>query len=83
VDAEILDAAAKGWGFLVSVVTRRDSPYAPVGQYGCDCGLGTIWRNDPSEQLAAILLTNSAWTSPRPSAVALDFLAGTFAAIAD
>jgi CubicO group peptidase (beta-lactamase class C family) len=77
------DFDTKGWGFGVSVVTRRDSPYAPVGQYGWDGGLGTIWRNDPSERLAAILLTNVAWTLPRPPPIALDFLAGTYAAIAD
>ena len=33
--------------------------------------------------LAAILLTNAMWTSPRPPAVALDFLTGVYAAIAD
>jgi CubicO group peptidase (beta-lactamase class C family) len=77
------DFDARGWGFGVGVVTRRDDPAAPVGQYGWDGGLGTIWRNDPSEQLAAILLTNVAWTSPRPPEIALDFLTGAYAAIAD
>ena len=52
-----------------------------MGQYGWDGGLGTIWRNDPGEDLVAILLTNAAWTSPRPPPVALDFLTGTYAAI--
>ena len=60
------DFDARGWGFGVGVVTRRDHPAAPVGQYGWDGGLGTIWRNDPSEQMTMILLTNAAWTSPRP-----------------
>ena len=41
------DFDARGFGFCVSVVTRRDSPSAPVGQYGWDGGLGSIWRNDP------------------------------------
>ena len=77
------DFDAKGWGFGVSVVTRRDHPSAPVGQYGWDGGLGTIWRNDPAEQLVTILLTNVAWTSPRPPDVALDFLTGAYAAITD
>jgi CubicO group peptidase (beta-lactamase class C family) len=77
------DFAARGWGFGVGVVMRRDNPSAPVGQYGWDGGLGTIWRNDPSEQLVTILLTNSAWTSPRPPDVALDFLTGAYAAIED
>ena len=77
------DFDARGWGFGVGVVTRRDAPAAPVGQYGWDGGLGTIWRNDPSEQLVTILLTNAAWTSPRPPDIALDFLTGAYAAIDD
>ena len=51
------DFDARGWGFGVGIVTRRESPAAPVGQYGWDGGLGTIWRNDPSEQMVTILLT--------------------------
>jgi CubicO group peptidase (beta-lactamase class C family) len=77
------DFDARGWGFGVGVVTRREHPFAPVGQYGWDGGLGTIWRNDPSEQLVTILLTNAAWTSPRPPDIALDFLTGAYAAIDD
>jgi CubicO group peptidase (beta-lactamase class C family) len=77
------DFDARGWGFGVGVVTRRDNPFEPVGQYGWDGGLGTIWRNDPSEQLTTILLTNAAWTSPRPPDIALDFLTAAYAAIND
>jgi CubicO group peptidase (beta-lactamase class C family) len=65
------DFDARGWGFGVGVV---------YGWYG---GLGTIWRNDPSEQMVTILMTNAAWTSPRPPAIALDFLSGVYAAIED
>lgn len=77
------DFDARGWGFCVSVVTRRQHPAAPVGQYGWDGGLGTIWRNDPSEQMITMLLTNAAFTSPRPPDMAVDFLSGAYAAIAD
>jgi CubicO group peptidase (beta-lactamase class C family) len=77
------DFDARGWGFGVGVVTRRDDPSAPVGQYGWDGGLGSIWRNDPTEQLIAILLTNAAWTSPKAPEIATDFLTGTYAAIDD
>jgi len=45
--------------------------------------MGTIWRNDPAEQLVAVLFTNAAWTSPRPPPVALDFLSAAYAAIED
>jgi CubicO group peptidase (beta-lactamase class C family) len=75
------DFDGRGWGFGVGVVTRRDHPAAPVGQYGWDGGLGSIWRNDPSDGLVAILLTNAAWTSPRPPDVSLDFLTAAYAAI--
>jgi CubicO group peptidase (beta-lactamase class C family) len=77
------DFDGRGWGFGVGVVTRRDHPAAPVGQYGWDGGLGTVWRNDPSEQLITILMTNAAFTSPRPPAMALDFLTAAYAAIED
>jgi CubicO group peptidase (beta-lactamase class C family) len=77
------DFASRGWGFCVGVVTRRQAPAAPVGQYGWDGGLGSIWRNDPSEQLTSVLLTNAAWTSPRPPDIALDFLTASYAAIDD
>lgn len=77
------DFDARGWGFCVGVVTRRDHPAEPVGQYGWDGGMGTIWRNAPSEEMATILLTNAAWTSPRPSEIARDFLTAAYAAIPD
>ena len=77
------DFDARGWGFGVGIVTRRVHPAAPVGQYGWDGGLGTIWRNDPSEEMVTILLTNAAWTSPRPPDVAVDFLSGAYASIDD
>ena len=77
------DFAARGFGFCVSVVTRRELPAAPVGQYGWDGGLGSIWRNDPTEDMTVLLMTNAAWTSPRPPDLALDFLTGSYAAIVD
>ena len=77
------DFDARGWGFCVSVVTRREHPAAPVGQYGWDGGLGTVWRNDPSEQMITILMTNSAFRSPQPPEVVQDFLTGAYASIDD
>jgi CubicO group peptidase (beta-lactamase class C family) len=77
------DFDARGWGFCVSVVTRREHPAAPVGQYGWDGGLGTLWRNDPAEQMISILMTNAAFTSPRPPEIAQDFLTAAYAAIDD
>jgi CubicO group peptidase (beta-lactamase class C family) len=77
------DFDARGWGFCVSVVTRREHPAAPVGQYGWDGGLGTVWRNDPSEQMITVLLTNAAFASPRPPEIVQDFLTAAYASIDD
>jgi CubicO group peptidase (beta-lactamase class C family) len=77
------DFDASSWGFCVGVVTRRDHPAAPVGQYGWDGGLGSLWKNDPSERMACVLLTNSMWTSPQPPDIAQDFLTGAYAALSD
>jgi CubicO group peptidase (beta-lactamase class C family) len=55
-----------GWGFGVSVVTRRDDIAAVPGRYGWDGGLGTSWYSDPREELVIILMTQSAWASPSP-----------------
>jgi CubicO group peptidase (beta-lactamase class C family) len=77
------DFDARGWGFGVGLVTKREQPWGPVGQYGWDGGLGTIWRNDPSEQMITLLLTNAAWTSPQPPPMAVDLLTGAYAAIDD
>src|SRR6266849_4898801 len=55
-----------GWGFGVSVVTRRDDIAAVPGRYGWDGGLGTSWYSDPREDMVIILMTQCAWTSPSP-----------------
>ncbi len=46
-----------GWGFGVSVVTRRDDLASVPGRYGWDGGLGTSWFCDPKENLIGIVLT--------------------------
>jgi CubicO group peptidase (beta-lactamase class C family) len=55
-----------GWGFGVSVITRRDDIAAVPGRYGWDGGMGTSWYSDPREEMVIILMTQSAWTSPSP-----------------
>jgi len=55
-----------GWGFGLSVVTRRDDLAAVPGRFGWDGGLGTSWYSDPREEIVGILLTQRAWTSPNP-----------------
>ncbi|GHO45891.1 serine hydrolase domain-containing protein [Ktedonospora formicarum] len=46
-----------GWGFGVSMITRRDDIASVPGRYGWDGGLGTSWFCDPKEDLVGILLT--------------------------
>jgi CubicO group peptidase (beta-lactamase class C family) len=72
-----------GWGFGVGVVTRRIDPTEPVGQYGWDGGMGTVWRVDPREEMVTMLMTQKSWTSPALPDVARDFFTSAYAAIDD
>lgn len=72
-----------GWGFGVSIVTRRDDIWAVPGRYGWDGGLGTSWFSDPSEDLVGILMTQRAWSSPRPPNVCIDFWTQAYVSIDD
>jgi CubicO group peptidase (beta-lactamase class C family) len=73
----------RGWGFGVSIVTRRDDVAAVPGRFGWDGGLGTSWYSDPREDMVAILMTQRAWTSPSPPDVCLDFWTSVYQAIDD
>ena len=72
-----------GWGFGVSVVTRRDGLAAVPGRFGWDGGMGTSWYSDPKEDLVGILMTQRAWASPSPPHVCLDFWTSAYQAIDD
>ncbi|HET8630206.1 MAG TPA: serine hydrolase domain-containing protein [Thermomicrobiales bacterium] len=72
-----------GWGFGVSVVTRRDDLAATPGRFGWDGGLGTSWHADPREDLIGVLLTQRAWDSPSPPAVCRDFWTLVYQALDD
>ncbi len=72
-----------GWGFGVSVITKRDDIAAVPGRYGWDGGLGTSWYSDPREEMVTILMTQRAWTSPSPPDVCLDFWTSAYQAIDD
>jgi CubicO group peptidase (beta-lactamase class C family) len=77
------DFDSTGWGFGVSVVTRRDRLSGTPGRYGWTGGLGTSWYADPTEGLTGILLTQTMWTSPAGPDVHRDFWTGVYAAIDD
>ena len=72
-----------GWGFGVSIVTRRDDLAATPGRYGWDGGYGTSWYVDPGEELVGILMTQRLWDSPSPPGVLLDFWTSAYQAIDD
>lgn len=73
----------RGWGFGVSVITRRDEPARPVGTFGWDGGMGTSWYADPREDLVGILMTQYAWTSPQEPDICRDFWTLAYASIDD
>jgi CubicO group peptidase (beta-lactamase class C family) len=72
----------RGWGFGVSIVTRRDDLAATLGRYGWDGGLGTSWSSDPGEDMVAILMTQRA-AFPLFSGVYLDFWTSAYQAVDD
>jgi CubicO group peptidase (beta-lactamase class C family) len=72
-----------GWGFGVAVVTRRDEIWSVPGQYGWSGGLGSVWANDPSEDLVAVLMTQQAWPTSEAPAIVKDFFTLAYQAIDD
>ncbi len=72
-----------GWGFGVSIMTRRDDVSSVPGRFGWDGGLGTSCYSDPGEEMVTILMTQSAWISPSPPDFCLDFWTAAYQAIDD
>ena len=56
----------RGWGFGVSVITKRDDIAAVPGRYGWDGGMGTSWYCDPREEMITILMTPCFFAAPNP-----------------
>jgi CubicO group peptidase (beta-lactamase class C family) len=46
----------RGWGFGLSIVCAPEGKRGPKG-YGWSGGFGTVWLNDPDEDLSAVLCT--------------------------
>jgi CubicO group peptidase (beta-lactamase class C family) len=74
--------ADSGWGFCLRVATRR-TEFASLGSYGWSGGMGTLWENDPREDLITILMTQRGWESSAPAGVFVDFPTLAYAAIDD
>ncbi len=73
---------ANGWGFGMSVVTRRDD-YPSVGSYGWDGGLGTSARMDPNKGLVTIMLTQRMMRGPSPEPLFNDIRTLAYQALDD
>jgi CubicO group peptidase (beta-lactamase class C family) len=50
----------QGWGFGMSVRTRRTHPGPSVGSYGWPGFYGTAWYNDPAEDMTTIFIMQRA-----------------------
>ncbi|MCX4745210.1 beta-lactamase family protein [Kitasatospora sp. NBC_01287] len=74
---------AQGWGFGVSVATRRTELGHPVGQFGWNGGFGTSWAVDPADRVIGVLLTQRLFTSAEAPPVVQDFWTSTYQALAD
>ncbi len=72
-----------GWGFGVSIVTRRDSAPDTLGKYGWDGAFGTSFRVDPVEDMITILLTQVGFASTGIATMAPDLETSSYAAIDD
>jgi CubicO group peptidase (beta-lactamase class C family) len=73
----------RGWGFGLSMLTRRDDIAGVPGRYGWDGGYGTSWASDPREDMVAILMSQRLWDSPAPPPVYQDFWTSVYQAIDD
>ena len=57
-----------GWGFGMSVRTRRTHLGPSVGSYGWPGFYGTAWYNDPAEDMTAIFIMQRAHAGDQTSA---------------
>ena len=73
---------SQGWGLGLGVQVRRTGLGPTVAAYGWAGGLGTVWGNDPHEQLIGVLLTTDAFTSANPPPATIqDFWTCAYAAL--
>ena len=70
----------RGWGFGVSIITKRDDVASVPGRFGWDGGYGTSWSSDPKEDVVAILMTQRLGFA---SDLYLDFWTSAYQAIDD
>ncbi len=74
---------SRGWGFGVSVFTRRDALENVPGRFGWDGGYGTSGYSDPQEDMVGILMTQRVMDSPAAPPTYSDFWTSAYQAIDD
>jgi CubicO group peptidase (beta-lactamase class C family) len=72
-----------GWGFGMSVATKRQDLGEPAGRFGWNGALGAVWYADPSEDFDLILMTGSAKNVFTPPPIYRDFWTLAYSAIDD
>ena len=72
-----------GWGFGMSVLTRRTHLGPSVGSYGWPGFYGTAWYNDPAEDLTTIFIMQRAHAGDQRLPMWLDFWTAVYQAIDD
>jgi CubicO group peptidase (beta-lactamase class C family) len=72
-----------GWGFGMSVVTKRVDLGEPAGRFGWNGGLGSVWYVSPSEDLITVLMTGCAKFVLYPPDIYRDFWTLAHEAIED
>jgi CubicO group peptidase (beta-lactamase class C family) len=70
----------RGWGFGLSIMTRRDDLAGTPGRFGWDGGYGTSAYTDPREEMVAILMTQRLMDSPSAPDLYSDFWTSVYQA---
>jgi CubicO group peptidase (beta-lactamase class C family) len=73
----------RGWGFGVSMVTRRDGVSSSPGRFGWDGAFGTSWASDPTEDMTCILMQQRMGFGPAPAGLNNDFWTLAYQSIDD
>jgi CubicO group peptidase (beta-lactamase class C family) len=75
--------AGRGWGFGVSMSTRRIGLASTPGRFGWDGAFGTSWAADPAEEMTGILMIQRMGFGPEPVGMNADFWPLVYQAIDD
>ena len=77
-----LPDGSQGWGFGVGVQVGRSGLAPAIGSYGWAGGMGSLWSNDPTNELVGVLLSTDAFAGRfPPPAVIQDFWTGAYTAL--